>query len=307
MYINVFHLEWLRKEAEVNLAGSGIEPSTQVGESTVGLHARLGISRGQVAVVHGAQEGIFLSLLALFQRGDRILIPLPEYRPLVELAQIAGLTVVRSPWGQIVERLEEVDGVLLSTPNNPLGKTVDVQGLSRRCSTLGCRAVLDETFSFFTGSIDWRPLPSLLRVFTTSKICNFTDRKAGWVIGDDEEVSLLLKAQEIVSPPPVQTVERLASYVVGELETFVSRARKIVEGNLRVLRESGVPFYHSGFLPFTFLDLPSKVAYDLYRRGILVLPGEAFDVSWGMRISLGKSDVSPMERLLKELSSFPLR
>ncbi|BCU66897.1 aminotransferase [Sulfolobales archaeon HS-7] len=299
MIRDIPHFEWLKNNCDINLGGSGIEPMDyqELEEVKTPLYEFLKIEGDEIVVTHGAQEGLFLSFLAVFDKGSKVFVPVPEYDPIVAQLELVGANIIRGK-GDNPENLSY--NIALSSPNNPLGYSVEsLEELSENCSKLNCFVVVDETFAPFVGEYKPFPLKNVIRIGSTTKICNFKDRKAGWVIAEPEIIKRIEKVQELIAPPPIGFVEVIASTFFTNIEKVKRRAFEIVENNERIMRKYGINLIHTEHLPYAYVMADSDVPYKLKERGVLVLPGTVFGLNDGFRISLGIKDTSYVEKGVK--------
>ena len=83
----------------------------------------------EILVTNGAQEGLFLTVLALLNPGERILVPDPRYGFYDQAIATAGGEIVSLPTGEgydfglTAKAVENADGklLLLVNPSNPTG------------------------------------------------------------------------------------------------------------------------------------------------------------------------------------------
>ncbi|MBP1716136.1 MAG: pyridoxal phosphate-dependent aminotransferase, partial [Deltaproteobacteria bacterium] len=115
---------------------------------------------GEVIVTVGAAEAVFLTMLALLNPGDEILVPEPRYTPYDMAVAMAGGTFVTVPTtlkGDFQIDPQEVEkritprskALLLVTPNNPTGQVLDaerVRALADLASRHNLVVVSDELY-----------------------------------------------------------------------------------------------------------------------------------------------------------------
>ncbi|MBI3619740.1 pyridoxal phosphate-dependent aminotransferase, partial [Candidatus Roizmanbacteria bacterium] len=101
-------------------------------------------SQNEILVTAGAMEGLMVTLLALFTKGDEIMIPSPSYVSFFKAAAIASLTVRNvvldesSNWSLDIKKLQDLinkktRAVLLCHPNNPTGTVYSPETLEKIC------------------------------------------------------------------------------------------------------------------------------------------------------------------------------
>jgi aspartate/methionine/tyrosine aminotransferase len=300
------HFHWLEKPAEINLAGSGIHPISLEELAPVRREPSeiLGAEDQEILVTHGAQEASFLVQAAVLSSGDKVVLPRPEYSPLVFQSELLGAKVVQVPHNELFDHLNGAKMVILSNPNNPLGTYLKLQELSEECRKYGCYVLVDETFRYFVDrDLRMPAMENTLRVSTLAKICNFHDRRAGWLVGPKELMVKVKEAQNLISPPPLDQERDLLRLVFGNIGRVVERALEITKSNYQLLSSSGLDFSYAKFLPYAFVKAPAEFTEAIHRKGVLVLPGKVFWLDYGFRISLGNRDQGVLKEGLRRILS----
>ncbi|MFP3267352.1 MAG: aminotransferase class I/II-fold pyridoxal phosphate-dependent enzyme [Thermoproteus sp.] len=184
--------EWLRGiSARWDLANSGVwpldyreylaEPGVDLADA---VSQTYGADRGSIALTSGAQEGNFLALWALRKKARRAVVFLPEYEPIYRLPSELGYETATAS-GDPLQRVEGGAVILLSNPNNPTGRYLDVRRLRELADEArrrGSYLVVDAIFADFVD--DPRGLPEEAAVFNFSTDKFFTSSvRVGWSLG----------------------------------------------------------------------------------------------------------------------------
>src|SRR5918994_3210130 len=119
----------------------------------------LAVDPEQVVVTVGASGAFVLSFLALFDPGDRVIVPEPAFPAYKNILQAHGIEVVRLGLGAAtdfkptVAMLETVPppvhGLIVASPANPTGTMLDrseLAVLATFCRSRGIRLVADEIY-----------------------------------------------------------------------------------------------------------------------------------------------------------------
>jgi aspartate/methionine/tyrosine aminotransferase len=294
MKIELEHFNWLERPCKINLASSGIEPVKleELDKEEVDPVDYLGIERDNFLVTHGAQEGMFLAMASILERGDKILIPMPEYSPIFLQPKLLNSRIVFTTHDSILYNLNGVKLVVFSNPNNPLGIFLgrkEVMEIVEECSKKGCKVMIDETFNYFVSSrsLAEEVNENLIVVSTTAKICNYTNKKAGYVVGDKRMIRWIREMQNLISPPPLDDQIKLLKITFANIEKIMRRNKEIINENLEILMKTKLDFLYKEYMPFAFVNCSSEIPEELYKRGVLVLPGRFFLLDQGFRLSLG--------------------
>lgn len=113
-----------------------------------------------VMSVAGAMAGITSALLTDLRPGSKVLLPEPFYIAHKILLNALGFQVVilstridkPFDWDEVIAKMGEVDGVLITTPANPTGQTASLatlKKLSEAARENNCLLVLDEIYREF--------------------------------------------------------------------------------------------------------------------------------------------------------------
>lgn len=163
----------------------------------------LALSAENIVVTSGATEALAASLLALVRPGDEVILVQPLYDAYLPLVEWAGgrarLVSLQPPhWTLPLDRLAEAigpetRGIVLNTPNNPVGTMLDHQTLAA-IGELAERhdlwVLCDEVWEgmVFDGTPHVSPLaiPTLasraIKIGSAGKIFSMTGWKVGWAV-----------------------------------------------------------------------------------------------------------------------------
>ncbi|MCI4337144.1 MAG: aminotransferase class I/II-fold pyridoxal phosphate-dependent enzyme [Thermoplasmata archaeon] len=264
------------------------------------LAQHLGVAAGRLFLTHGATEANSLALFYLRHRDQGSAPPTvsavpPEYPPLGDAARAAGFRPAR----------RRADVVVLSSPNNPTGESVDFRELVSRLESTRW-ALVDETFREFTD------LPSLARrrdprVFTTgtfTKAWAGDPIRVGFVVVPSAERTRFAEFHGVVTDEvPLDSVAS-ARALLAARDTILAESREVFCANLACL-QTQIPGVPALTAPIWFdrgsggLD-GDRFARALLRRGVLVCPGRFFGEPRGVRICLTQrtfpEDLAPYVR-----------
>ncbi|MFZ4517118.1 MAG: pyridoxal phosphate-dependent aminotransferase [Microthrixaceae bacterium] len=179
-----------------------------------GLH----VDPDRVAVTTGASGGFLLAALALFDPGDRVAVVEPGYPCSRATLDLLGVTTVRVgvdattgwlPTPDLLDAAGPLDGVVVASPANPTGATLDepqLADLRAWCGRRGARLVADETYH---GIVDGPPAPTAAAfgeavvVQSCSKFLRMPGWRLGWLVLPPELVTTVDRlAQHLALAPP---------------------------------------------------------------------------------------------------------
>jgi aspartate aminotransferase len=118
---------------------------------------------GDVVVTNGGKQALHTAILALFQEGDDVLVPVPYWVSFPEMVKLAGARPVFVPTSQANGfRLTAADveaaatpatrGILVNSPTNPSGAVIEpaeIEKIVRLCAARGWMFLFDECYDRF--------------------------------------------------------------------------------------------------------------------------------------------------------------
>ena len=289
-----------------------------------------------VLVVAGAEEGIFLSMLASLSPGEHAVVVTPAYQSLHAIPRTAGASVTMVPLLHETGWLLDVDAVeraitrhtrllAINFPHNPTGSHID-ENTMRRLAKLATDARImlfsDEVYrgleylpgDTVTAAADLSATAVSLGVM--SKAYALAGIRIGWLATQNEawldRVARLKDYTTICSSAPS---EILALIALRAREQVLSRSRSIVAANLEhanrffAARQDAVDWVAPRAGSVAFPRLLAGNATDVSTRlaeheSALLLPGTVFGADAAhFRLGLGRRDFPvAIERLGKILA-----
>ncbi|MFM2091839.1 MAG: hypothetical protein RLZZ127_2328 [Planctomycetota bacterium] len=251
----------------------------------------------EVLVTSGVSGGLFLSLLALVDDGDEVLIPDPYFVMYKHLVALFGGTPVYIdtaatgfvPDAAAIERLitPRTRLLLLNSPANPTGRIIPPEALraiAAVCTRHGITIVSDEIYRHFA----YEPMESIARYHERtvvlvghSKTFGMTGWRLGYACGPQPVIAAMTKVQQysFVCAPSVTQMAALAcpSVDLGPYLGAYRQKRDLMSGQLRRSFELSPPdgaFYlwvkaPAGHTGASFVDLA-------IRNNCLIIPGSVF-------------------------------
>ena len=274
----------------------------------------------QVLVFAGGQDALLCALTALVQPGDEVLAVVPTYQSLEEVPRALG-AVVRRVWLHKERNFQfEVDDILgavsdktkvvtLVSPHNPTGVVLSGGELARLCDGLRARGVYlvcDEIYR----ELLIQPEPAAatlyekaLSVGGLAKAYGRAGLRIGWVVTSD--TTLLARIAAIkdytsichAAPSEYLAVMALTSARAALLE----RAQRLLSQNL--VQMTSFMQQRPQFAWRPSLSTVSLVEYRgpettaafcdrvVHQTGVLLMPGELFELPGFFRIGLGRRDL----------------
>ena len=262
---------------------------------------------GELLITTGVSEAFDLSLRALLNPGDEVILHEPSYVSYKPCAIFAGGTPVCVATGvenefkvraeQIEERItERTKAVILSYPNNPTGATLrrkDLEEIADVANEHDLLVISDEVYDrltyngthvCFSSLNGMRDRTILLNGF--SKAYAMTGWRLGYAAGNKELIEAMMKIHQYImlcSPITAQMAAMEALRCEDEVERMVSeynrRRRLMVEGLRNIGLECFEPkgaFYTFPSIQNTGLTSEEFAKRLLLEEKVVVIPGSVF-------------------------------
>ena len=277
-------------------------------------------SEREILITNGAQEGLFLCMLALLDPGDVVATPDPRYSSYDQAIGAAGGTLVQIPTGagrdfalkaqDLAAHAADAKVLVFVNPSNPTGAFVDPDG-TRAIARVACErdliVIADEIYEDLV--YDGQRLLSLAtcegmreRTITLSgfsKSYAMTGFRVGYLVGDAEFIDAVESVKSVTSGPcPIFSQYTALAALEQEhdtrpafLEIYARRRERMMSG----LSALGIPHGHMGGGLFMWADVSpfgidaERFCYELLEStGVLMFPGNSFGERWTqwVRISL---------------------
>jgi aspartate/methionine/tyrosine aminotransferase len=261
----------------------------------------------EVVVTTGAKHALHMTLLALLNDGDEIIVPDPGYPPDYVWAQFAGARVVPLPltpprWTVDPQRLRELiskrtKALIINTPQRPNGEMVnDLEEIAQICAEAGVLVISDEIFSqiVYDGnrhcSISQYASTTGLQcvvIDTFSKTYTMTGWRIGWCVAPREIArALSIFLQDSVTNVPLFT-QHAALAALGTPASWVAARVDLLQRRRdRMVAElQTVPGMRVSTPPATFYVFPDvsqtgltsdELTAEALSAGVAVVAGSAF-------------------------------
>jgi aspartate/methionine/tyrosine aminotransferase len=262
-------------------------------------------------VSSGTSGGLVMSMLAMVDPGDEVIVFDPYFVMYVPLIQLVGGTpVLIDTYPDFRIDLDKVRDaitpktkmVLFNSPGNPTGVTAtleEIEGLANLCAEKNIALISDEIYSGFHFSGPMRSPaefnPNTIVIDGFSKSHAMTGWRLGYVHGPNEVIQTMIKLQQysfVCAPTPMQwgALAAMDHDMSQYYRNYALKRDRIVEG-LRGFYE----FTEPGGAFYIFPKVPSGTATEFVRRAIdhelLVIPGSIFSArDTHFRISFAASD-----------------
>jgi aspartate/methionine/tyrosine aminotransferase len=281
----------------------------------------------EILITNGAQEGLFLTLLALVNPGDGVLVQDPRYSSYDQAVEAAGGTIIQVPTGRDYNfalepedlRKHAKNGKLLVfvNPNNPTASLVSapkVREIAAVAREKGLFVISDEVYDKLV--FDDVEVASVAEcegmreqtviLSSVSKTYAMTGFRVGYLLGPSWFIDAATRLKKVISGwSPLFSQYAALSALTGSqvsrqqiLGIFTARRKAMMEG----LDSLGIRYGHPGAGFFIWADISrfAVPADDFCRRllleaRVLMFPGTSFGERWKdyVRISI----LEPVERI----------
>ncbi len=307
---DTFYKDLLNKK----LTYGDIEGSDELRDAIGSLYQK--VKRENIAITHGAIGANALSIITLVNRGDRVVSVLPTYQQHYSIPESIGadIQILRlreeNNWLPDLEELKSlaIPGtklICINNPNNPTGSVMDedylkkIVDIAKEC---GAYLLCDEAYRGLTNNADNSFTTSVVDLYdkgistgSTSKTFSAAGLRLGWIAGPVEFIEKINRQRDyhVISVGVID--DMLATLLIKNKDKVIERNLKIVEGNLKMLKEwvDKEPLISfivpkggtTAFLKYD-IDIPSEqLCKDLLKEtGVMLLPGSALDVEGYLRM-----------------------
>ena len=293
-----------------------------------------------ILVFTGANEAIYLFMMASLKENDHVIVHSPHYQALSEIAKGIGCMV--SPWRAREENgwaldLDELrhlmrsstKAIIVNVPHNPTGYLMpraNFDALNQFAKENKLLLFSDEVYreseydsaDRLPAAVDYGPHAISLGV--TSKTYGLAGLRIGWVATKNRDlyakIASLKDYTTICNSAPS---EFLAEVAIRNRATLANRNLEIIKNNLAIVdnlfsRHSSLFTWHrprAGSMGFPKLLKGDVEAFcdDLVKKaGVLLLPGSVYDdVHNHFRLGLGRKNLpQAVERLEDYLSKISI-
>ena len=299
--------------ADVKLSYAPPQGSKLLRERIAALH---GVDPDHVLAMTGASEAL-IALTAYFAApGASIVLPKPAYPAVPVLARAWGLQVreyaLRPEYGfaQTAEGvMAAVDAstraVFVNTPHNPTGSVMPANQLRKLAGLLAARGIpliVDEVYHPLyhgAGGESATGIPNTIVLGDFAKALSIPGLRIGWLVDADaarREALLDLRSYFTISGSPL--TEAIGAHALAHAGQILARLRSVSQANLSLLNR----FMHQhrdalGWTPpaggttcFPWLRDgrdARPLGEALARAGVLIAPGDCFEMPAHMRLGVG--------------------
>ena len=361
------YMEWAktRSHAKFNLATSGLlgvpfaefplhledlEITAPGGYGYAPLNQRLarhaGVPEDCVVAATGTSMANHLALAAILEPGDEVLVELPAYGPLLDVAEYLSARVKRiarrfeTGFALDLEELERAITphtrlIVLTNLHNPSGALLSeemVLSIGKMAHRVGAHVLFDEVYlemlfgqnAPFCFPIGKSIAPAADNPFivtsSLTKVYGLSGLRCGWVLASPELAKRIWLLNDLFGAVAAHAAERMSVMALDHLEQFRQRARSLLASNRVLLgafldSRSDLECFRppAGTVVFPRLTHGDPETFFKLLRGkyeTTVVPGEFFEMPQHFRIGIGGDTAGlrgGLERLSAALDEFAKR
>ncbi|MCD6170268.1 MAG: histidinol-phosphate transaminase [Candidatus Latescibacteria bacterium] len=267
-----------------------------------------GWAKEGILVGNGSNELIKDICILILEKGSRVVIPVPTFTLYKLISTALGAEVVevklKADYTFDMEALNEAVAVhspaliFFSSPNNPTGCILPMDGLEKILQETNSLVVVDEAYYEFSGTTCLPLLKkhrNLIILRTFSKAFSLAGLRVGYLIADPDLVQEIAKVK---LPYNINFFSQIvATYVLENRTLLQKKVEYIVHQKDMVYQAlSGIPGVkpypsYGNFILFeTLLDVKS-LFFELLKKGVLVRDVSGYPMlSRALRVTISKEE-----------------
>lgn len=285
-------------------------------------------------VTCGSKIGCYITLKAILNAGDNILLHEPSWVSYKEHAKLCGAgtnfipyAVMPSDFENYIDKFENTKALILNNPNNPRGyiySKEDLIFLAKLCKQKKIFLVIDESYSeyvasedFFTGVNLIGEYENIIVLNSISKNFGLSGWRVGYVLGSEDFIRtanslnqhLITCAPTILQLYLAENLQKLHEYSLIKIKELQQK-RNNVE---LLLKKYGVEYLSGGATFYFFLNMTryginsQKFVLDLLdKEEVAIIPGASYGASTSsfLRLSIGAESLERIEMGLVKILKF---
>lgn len=286
-------------------------------------------------VITVPQEGVFLTLNAILEKDDKVIVQVPCYQSLCAISKSIGCEVIpwapvtiRNQWHWDIEYLKDkIDKttklLIINSPHNPTGHLFTKNEYTKIINLAkenNCYVLSDEMYRMLEYQQDHQlPIGSdiydkCVSLSGVSKTFGLGGLRIGWLSIREETLRnkiLHLKDYTTLSNSPIS--EYITLTALRKKNTILNRNMKIIQNNLGLLDEFFARYTdkfswlrpYAGSVAFVKTKFETNMekfcSALINEKGVLLMPGTVFDYGHHyFRIGFGRKNLPESLKLFEE-------
>lgn len=307
-----------------------IEGSPEFKQEVAKLYKRVAVDN--VLQTNGATGANHLALYGLLEPGDEVIAEYPSYQQLYDIPKSLGAKVKywhineKQAWYPYLDELKQLVNpntkmICLNNANNPTGTVLNVAFLKKVveiAKTVDAYVLVDEVYQPFADQVQVASIVDLydkgIATNSLSKTYSMPGIRVGWLVSSTKIINKLRKYRDYTMICAGVFNDIMAVHVLEHKAAILARNKKIVLTNLAVYQEwlnqeprvsavlpNGISTSFPKIkLPISTQEFCQKL---LEETGVLLVPGEAFDLPGHVRLGYC-TDLVTLKIGLAKISDF---
>jgi aspartate/methionine/tyrosine aminotransferase len=292
-----------------------------------------GVTAESVLVLTGASEALLLLFFIGAEPGDNVIVPFPCFPTMAALPRSFGIETRRyqlRPEQKYRIDLDEIAALvdartrilLVNSPHNPTGTTLtdhEMDALYNFAQARGIQFVCDEVYHpIYHGraTTSATRLPKATVLGDLSKALSLSGLRIGWIVErDHERMEAYLNARQYFTITNSPLTESLATTAIRNRGAILQRTFEVANANLELLTQffaesAGILSWvrpGGGMTAFPWLNSGAhsrSFCEGLAARGVLVAPGDCFEMPSHFRLGFGALDHDKFASALELISDY---
>lgn len=284
------------------------------------------VAEENILQTNGATGANMLVLYAMVEPSDHVISLYPTYQQLYDIPESLGATVDLWPIKEELNWLPDLDElrqmikpntkfICINNANNPTGAIMDRSYLTELVAiaqSCGAYILSDEVYHSF----DDKDVPAIVDLYdkgisvnSLSKTYSLPGIRVGWVASHKEVADILRDYRDYTMICAGVFDDMVACLALKNRQKILERNAKIVRENLAILmdwvaQEPMAELIRPAAVSTSFVKLKTDLPIETFclnllkKRGVLVIPGNRFDIEGHVRIGY----CCPQETLKKGLA-----
>jgi len=274
-------------------------------QGSLDLRKKLYDNPNQVVITNGAKQALYMSIKAVSNPGDHIVIIGPCWSSYIEICKLLNLKytlVIGKPEDHYIPKEKDIKKavkrktacILFNNPNNPTGQIYSesfINSLLAISNEKGCWLISDEIYGELIYSGDelfsLKGNKNVIYINGFSKAYSLTGWRLGYIIASEEIIKSITNIQSQMSGPPSTLIQQIILDCYEKLTVDIEEYKRRVNilDNLYKWAPQGGFYY---YLPIAdkwkdSLECCQKL---LEEDNIVITPGDDYGVSRTVRLSI---------------------
>lgn len=281
---------------------------------------RYQVPREEVVPALGATGGVWTACASVLRPGDTVVVEAPAYEPLWRVPQALGARVARFAHFDLADLKRQLVAerprlVIVSHLHNPSGKDVGHDALreaARLCAKHDAYILIDEVYGEFasSGSNSARKLgDNVIAVSSLTKRWGVGWARTGWIIAPPEVAQRAAARTRLETGYVGVPLAAVGLAAFKKLDALSERADALAAGKREIVaawvkQHPGLVFNPEPRAIFGLIqvtqnveNLRERIERACHNTGVLVVPGEFFEMPNAFRICWAKSQETLSEGL----------